>query len=69
MDASKGGDDSKDKEHREIKITSGSSNRGTPGPTSAQIKKLPNTGLAVEDFYTMMNRDTEKEILKQNKSP
>jgi len=58
-----------DKEHREIKIASGPSNRGTPGPTVGQIKKLPNTGLAVEDFYTMMNRDTEKEIMKQNKSP
>jgi len=54
---------------RELNMPNGSSHRGTPKPTHSQIKKLPNTALNNEDFYTLMNRDTEKEIMKQSKSP
>lgn len=38
-----------------------------PGTTVTQVKKLNNKN--VDDFYLLMNKDTEKEILKQNKNP
>jgi len=43
-----------------------SSQRSTPKPTVSQVKKINNH---VDDFYIMMNRDTENEIMKTSKSP
>lgn len=39
---------------REIKINNTASNRSTPGPTTSQIKKLPNS-TGGEDFYKLLN--------------
>lgn len=58
-----------DVSNRDINKTNNASNRSTPlpGPTSTQIKKLTNRN--VDDFQLMMNKETEKEIMKQNKNP
>jgi len=53
--------------NKDVVKSANASNRSTPGPTSTQVKKL--TGKHVDDFYLMMNKDTEKDIIKDNMNP